>query len=276
MNIEPIDELSPLAELKEAYVRQATAPLDGMWLTGFAPMASHFAFRVNDHELAGYCCVNDEGYMLQFFVAEAHQHLSSTIFATVTQDRDSPAGAIRGAFVSTAEPRYFSLCLDAFPHFTVNALMYQRDATPSARPDADDLPLRPVVPAELPQAIDFAVASIGAPIDWLRGYYGNLVRRQELFGVWADGELVATGESRGYDALQTAYVDVGVVVSPSERGKGLATRVLRKLVTHNETQGLKSICSTEEGNIAAQKAITRAGFFASNRIVRFEASSLEA
>jgi hypothetical protein len=37
----------------------------------------------------------------------------------------------------------------------------------------------------------------------------------------------------------------------------------------NETNGLKSICSTEKGNIGALKAISRTSFFASNRIFQF-------
>lgn len=270
MKINWIDELEKLEKLKEAYIQQTTAPLDGMWLCGFVPKASHFGLFVND-QLVGFFCVNDEGFLLQFFVDENHQHKSSQVFASIVQDDGSPAGAIKGAFTSTAEPRYLSLCLDRFSQFQVNALMYQRDGTTCVWPEEDTLPLRAVELSQLAEAVDFAVASIGAPEAWLRGYYTNLVGRRELFGVWAHGNLIATGESRGYDAYQTAYADVGVVVAVSERGKGLATRVLRQLVAGNEAKGLKSICSTEKGNIAAQKAIRRAGFFASNRIVRFDA-----
>lgn len=39
-------ETSPeLQTLKEGYIQQCTAPLDGMWLTGFVPMAAHFGPR---------------------------------------------------------------------------------------------------------------------------------------------------------------------------------------------------------------------------------------
>lgn len=128
----------------------------------------------------------------------------------------------------------------------------------------------PVDLAQLPQAIDFAVASIGAPEEWLQGYFSNLIQRQELFALWKNGRMIATGESRGYDEYQTEYADVGMVVAKSERGRGLATQILNQLVALNEAKGLKSICSTEKTNIAAQKAITRAGFFANHRIVQFQ------
>ena len=124
---------------------------------------------------------------------------------------------------------------------------------------------------EVSEAVDFAVASIGASAEWLNGYFTNLINRQELFGVWENGRLVATGESRGYDEYQTEYADLGVIVAESERCRGLATQVLKQLDAMNKANGLKSICSTEKTNVAAQKAIGQAGFFASNRIVQFHA-----
>ncbi len=83
--------------------------------------------------------------------------------------------------------------------------------------------------------------------------------------------MIAAGESRGYDQYQTEFADLGVIVGKSKRGKGLATRILQQLDAINASKNLVSICSTEKTNSAAQKAISRSGFFASNRIVQFQA-----
>ena len=88
--------------------------------------------------------------------------------------------------------------------------------------------------------------------------------------MWDAGRLVSMGESRGFDEYQTDYADLGVIVAEPGRGRGLATKVLKALVVMNEAKGLKSICSTENENVAAQKAIGRAGFFSGNRIVQFD------
>ena len=265
MQVRKMESTEPLRPFKEQYIRQATAPLDGMWLCGFVPMATHFGLY-DDSELAGFFCVNDEGFLLQFFVAEGFRQRSSELFGRILQDGAAPVGPIRGAFVSTAEPLYLSLCLDLFSKFEVNALMYQHTGAP--QPESD-LELTVLQLDHLSEAIDFAIDSIGAPEDWLRGYYTNLIERRELFGLWQDDRLVAAGESRGYDEYQVGYADVGIIVAKSERGRGLATRVLRQLVRDNEARGLESICSTESTNLAAQKAIGRAGFFAGHRILRF-------
>jgi predicted acetyltransferase len=270
MQATKMESTDRLAKLKKQYMKHTTAPLDGMWLCGFVPMASHFGF-CEDNELVGFFCVNDEGYLLQFFMNQKYHSQSSQLFESILHRDDSPTGKIKGAFVSTAEPDYLSLCLDRFSQFEVNALMYQRDGVSKEEPQENALTLTTVESSQLPEAVDFAVASIGASAEWLNGYFTNLINRRELFGVWENGRLVATGESRGYDEYQTGYADLGVIITESERGRGMATQVLRQLIAMNEAKGLKSICSTEKTNIAAQKAIGRAGFFARNRILQLHA-----
>ncbi len=270
MQVTKIESTDGLTELKKQYMQRTTAPLDGMWLCGFVPLASHFGF-LEDDELVGSFCVNDEGYMRQFFMHQKYQSQASQLFESILNRDASPTSKIRGAFASTAEPDYLSLCLDQFAKFEVNALMFQREGAPQEEQRENAPALANVESSQLPEAIDFAVASIGAPAEWLNGYYTNLINRRELFGVWENGRLVATGESRGYDEYQTEYADLGVIVAESERGRGLATQVLKQLDAMNKANGLKSICSTEKSNGAAQKAIGRAGFFASNRIVQFHA-----
>lgn len=67
-NFKKADSIELLSELKEKYVEQATAPLDGMWLDGFAAMATHYGIY-EDESLVGYFCVNAEDYLLQFYLA---------------------------------------------------------------------------------------------------------------------------------------------------------------------------------------------------------------
>lgn len=267
--IRRIEVLEDLDELKRAYMLRTTAPLDGMWLSGFVPMASHYGFY-EDGALTGFCCVNEDGYLLQFFLASAEHRTASETLDAILQPSGPLSTDVRGAFVSTAEPGWLSLCLDRFPVHEVHTLMYQLGDTPPARDDTDErLTLTTMAPEHLEEAVAFAVASIGAPREWLTGYYGNLIDRGELFGSWKSGVLVATGECRGNDVYQKRYADLGVIVAKTERCRGLATRVLKRLVEVCRSTGRHPICSTERTNISAQKAIGRAGFISNHRIVRF-------
>jgi RimJ/RimL family protein N-acetyltransferase len=272
MEFRPVREIAQLADLKRQYMERTTAPLDGMWLCGFVPHSKHYGVYLED-ELAGYCCVNEDDYLLQYFVSPQNRERTSEILALLLREKDILSSPIKGAFVSTAEPDSFSLYLDQFPTFKVNGLMYQLDeraGSSNRTVDTDLPPLAPIDSARLAETVQFATAAVGAPAEWLTGYYTNLISRGELFGMWEKGRLIATGERRDFDEYQTDYADLGVIVAESARGRGLATNVLRLLVAMNEAKGLKSICSTEKANVAAQKAIARAGFFAGNRIIQFD------
>lgn len=269
IEIRPEGSLDALKPLKDNYLEQATAPLDGMWLAGFVPASQHYGFYI-DSERVGYCCVNDDGYILQFYVEESYQSEGPPLFKKLASNQLKIVNEIHGAFTSTAEPHMLAYCFDVFTHVEVNALMYQ-----SAEAKADSiLPVEPIAlqlvdSHHLNAAVNFSVNAIGAPAEWLYGYYENLINRRELFGYWENDVLAATGERRLFDEYQTGYADLGVIVSPDFRGIGLATKVIAQLKSDATAEGKLPICSTERTNIAAQKAITKAGFVAHNRIVKF-------
>ncbi len=268
LEIKPVENQQELSKLKQDYFAQSTAPLDGMWHFGFAPMAAHFGFY--EHEaLVGYCCINGEGYMLQFYLAPNANSDAKELFTLIAEQNSAVIGEVKGAFVSTAEPQYLSLCFDNSSAFTVNALMYQQ-VQRGTMSNQSALKLTLAQPEQLDQFVEFAASNIGAPEQWLSGYFGNLIKRNELFGYWLEGELLATGECRLFDEYQTDYADLGMIVAQSQRGKGIATQVLSSLVTLANERGLSPMCSTERVNTGAQKAIKRAGLTPLNRIIQIE------
>ena len=273
LELKKIDALEELKTLKNAYMMDTTAPLDGMWLCGFVHHAEHFGFYYKE-ALIGFCCINEDRFLLQFYLNPTYQDEGAGLFSSLFEEGILPGGKANGAFVSTAEPQFLSCCADQFRSFEVISLMYQLLSSIENRNRSNDemsilgQNLRAI---QLDEAVSFAHAAIAAPREWLTDYFGNLINRKELFGAWRDGQLIATGECRGYDSFQKPYADVGMIVSKQERGKGIATRVLKDLILVSKQRGLHPICSTEKGNLAAQKAITRSGFVARNRILKFPA-----
>lgn len=270
LEIKKIELLSDLAALKSDYFAASNAPLDGMWHFGFAPMSDHFGFY-DDDKIQGFCCVNGDGYILQFYLSPKASINARDLFTLVSQGNSPVIGVLKGAFVSTAETAYLSLCFDNSISFKVNSLMYQ-DAKTSTNESASELDsgLTLADQTQLSDFVNFAASNIGAPEAWLSGYYTYLIERKELWGYWVEDQLLASGECRFFDEYQTEYADLGMIVAVSERGKGLATRVLKSLRNQAGKRGLNAICSTESDNVAAQKAIYRAGFVSSNRIIQFE------
>lgn len=268
LEIKKISSLDELTNFKQYYFAQTTAPLDGMWHFGFVPMSDHFGFY-EENKLVGYCCMNAEGYLMQFCLLPTANAKASDLFILIIQNNSSVIGDVNGAFVSTAEPEFMSLSLDNSESFKVNALMYQQnDKMNVNRSEGVDMKL--VNQTQLSELVEFAASTIGAPKEWLTGYYGHLIQRKELWAYWRNEQVVATGECRRFDEHQTQYADLGMIVAETERGKGLATRILNTLVQFANQEGLTAICSTEKTNIGAQKAIHRAGFSAHHRIIQFD------
>ena len=179
-------------------------------------------------------------------------------------------GEVEGAFVSTAEPQFLSLCLDCFSDFSVHALMYQYDHTLKVPCPIDhSLQTDIVTLGQLSEVVAFAHKAIGAPEEWLNGYYTNLINRQELFAFRRSDRLLAIRECRGNDKYQMNYAGLGVIVRESERNKGIGSYVLTTLTIIANEKNFLAICSTAKDNVGAQKAIRNAGFLAGHRILRF-------
>ncbi|CAH7340381.1 Acetyltransferase, GNAT family protein [Vibrio chagasii] len=272
LDIKKIKTLNDLSELKTAYFSESTAPLDGMWHFGFVPMSDHYGFYESG-KLVGYCVLNSEGYLLQFYlVPEANVNIAD-LFTMIIESNSSVIGEVKGAFVSTAEPQYLSLCLDNTESFKVNAMMYRQNQESDASRHyghIEDIEMTLATEEQLDKLVEFASSAIGAPKEWLTGYYSNLTARQELWGYWENESVLATGECRKFEEHQTQFADLGMIVAEQERGKGLATRVLNSLKQQANLQGLEVICSTESSNIGAQKAIERAGMSSKHRILQFD------
>jgi len=265
VTIVPTVDPNTLIELKRRHIDQCSAPLDGMWLDGFVPQAQHYTF-CNSESLVGYCCVNSDGFLLQFYVQESHADQRASLFHSVVTSTISGVTPVRGAFASTAEPHYLSLCLDNFKRHSVHAIMYELgNNTP---PNPSGFQLTPLTSRHLEAAVEFVMKNTGAPEAWLRGYLATLIDRRELTGYWEGDDLIAYGELRKSSGLQPGICDLGVIVDKSRRGTGLATRTLKQLIQNTLARGMQPICSTEKGNIAAQKAICKAGFAARNLILK--------
>lgn len=262
--IEKIKELSVLDTLKEEYFFVASSPLDGMWHFGFVPMAEHFGFY-HEEKLVGYFCVDKDGYVLQYFVLPAIGVTTDSLFKLLLQELTPEIGNLNGAVVSTAEPRYLSEC---FEYLAKPELVAKTYIAYTSYPSK--IEMQPAKQEDLNRFVELAVASTDLPSTWVTEYYIGLMARNELWGYWRGTTLVAIGECRLFDKYQSEHAELGVIVSLFERGNGVATNVLKYLACHARDIGLTAICSTESENIAAQKAITNAGFYANNRIVRFK------
>lgn len=250
-----------LDELKRAYRQSLPAPLDGMW-EHFTGAADHFAIK-SGTQILGYCAVDAEHKLLQFSIDAAVD--ARPVFSEMVANL-----AVVGAVLASFEAHALALCADRQKNTSVNAYLYH--LPPGMQLEAASFTLgdtfKPVVGDDMVAATAFAVATLGMNADWLKGYFGDLVQKGQLYALWRGGNIIATGECR-LSQSQKPFADVGMVVGQECRGQGVATNILRALSRICEDKGLKAICSTECGNVPAQRAIARAGFICHHRMLEF-------
>lgn len=264
ISLHELPDWSAVADLKALYLESLLAPMDDMWETGIVNPAPHGEIRLEGTR-AGYFVATEDGTLLQFFAAPGFETDARAMFEAVLSER-SPAKAE----VGTIDPLFLSLCLDAQTGSRVHTILYELpdDATP-VEPENDGLVFRPVEVAELERAVVFQQECLATEQDlsgWLRGYSGNLIERAELLALRRGDEWLGLGECRLSDS-QRGVAHVGMMVSPGHRGSGWATDILKRVSARAVSGGRRVVCSTTVDNVAAQKAIDRAGFVGRHRIL---------
>lgn len=261
-----ITEASELELRKTQYLSSLPAPLDGMWLS-FTDAATHYSILL-ENQIGGFCVINAENKLLQFEV-ESERHANAIFQQALSKLK------VTGAIVATCQPMFQALCVNQSRTSPAEvALMYEVDLNRQIQPVhfPENAKMRLVAPTEVATAIEFGLDAIGCDEHWLTEYYNQRIAGEELFGLWKENELIAVGEYRP-SKYQARYADVGMIVSKSDRRKGIATNILRWLIQHASHDGRHAICSTEPKNKAAQKAIYRAGFVGYHKILSYEFST---
>lgn len=265
--IEILSLASPeeVADLKRSYLASLPVPLDGMWESGFIPMASHWELRHGD-ERAGYMCIADDGKLLQFYVVPAFENHAAEFFSRVIARED-----VRGAMVSTFESVYLSLCLDVHKTVRVHTYLYHDTEAEAASPEGlEGARFTVVRPEDQPRIEAMQRASLDVDLGaWLTGYLQGLISRGELFVLTRGEEILGTGECR-VSQTQPPHADLGVIVARDHRRLGLATHILRRLKVECRGRDLVPICSTTAENVGAQKSIARAGFVSRYRMLEVD------
>jgi GNAT superfamily N-acetyltransferase len=85
----------------------------------------------------------------------------------------------------------------------------------------------------------------------------------------------ASGQATGCGIFKRVIVgrsdfDVGMVVSPAHRRKGLGSYIVSHLKSHLLNSGFRPICGCSADNLASKLSLEKAGFAAAHRLIEFE------
>ena len=276
MEIRLVDDLSEIAEWKQAYLASLVGPMDGYWETAVIGLAPHYEMVVAGERVGYFAAKN--GRLLQFFVADAFLPKASALF-----DQVLAAVELDSAAVSTVEPMFLALCLDRQTAVStklntsvaINMYLFQdHHLVHSELPAYPNAQFRPGTLTDLAQLVQFLhendeyedTEAIEEGAGGHVPYARSLIENGEVFLLLNDEDILGIGECR-ISETQKPYADIGMVTNNRYRREGIGVFLLAQLKDYCYSQQVKPICSCAFDNMASRKTIEKAGFIAQYRIL---------
>lgn len=255
MNFVKSDNSETIKNLRSQLYQKLTAPIDAMWEQLYIGSSQHYLIENNDSTI-GYCCINENGCLLQIFLLDNYNSIMNQIITELINSK-----LITSASLSSNEPISFNTCLSLSKGIKTNTFCFEHLNAP--RDVESILNVELVTTNDIPSVKVFLKEQVG--MDDTFGYTENLVSRKEIFMIKESDVIIATSECRMSD-LQPEIADLGIIVNRDYHGKGIATKVMKMQVNRVLEANRKPICSTTLDNIASLKAIKKSGFYCSNII----------
>jgi ribosomal protein S18 acetylase RimI-like enzyme len=171
------------------------------------------------------------------------------------RDADQPDFGALAPFCAPGEHFYCSGWSGATPagwRVEVDSVMCQMvwDGDPPAQDEAPDAV--PLGPAHAEQAVELAALTRPGP------FGPRTIELGEYFGIFADGALVAMAGERFHAG--TLREISGVCTRPGHQGRGLARRLMRKLIRRQRQRGETTFLHVMRDNASAHALYLRMGF----------------
>jgi len=245
-----------LTYLRQACYQSLSAPLDGMWddLMHRAVVRGIY----DQQECIGYYCYDQAYTLINFFMVQDWINRKEEIFSSLLHSEYFPQ-----AFISTNHPCFLTAALPFMRQSSVYYYLFEEGPYPSQEPVLPiqwrDARLVQATPQDIPRVVRFCQQVTDADAAWLTQYIRTWTLQEGIFFLASAKKILGTCELR-ISATQPAYADLGAIVSPQFRGRGLGTYLMRlgRWICHQRQ--LKAICSCRYDNVASRKMIERSGF----------------
>lgn len=96
----------------------------------------------------------------------------------------------------------------------------------------------------------------------------DLAGANKLWTAIVDGEIAGCGVSNRVIKDSDA-VDIGMMVAPNFRRKGLGTYIVSEIADRVEIDGLRPICGCGASNVASRATLEKAGFVSEHQLLSF-------
>ena len=206
----------------------------------------------------GYCCINDNKELLQFYIIEEQSKVAQEAFSTLVK-----GGRIKSAYCSTFDHLALSLCSDYQKLVSCNAYLFRSYVEVENKFNGfSNHIFRQATEKDLENIKKCCEDFFENPLSQIKG--------KELFVLYSGELFLGAGVVQAINEFSNPYVDIGMIVAEKYRNRGVATFLVLKLKEYCLINELIPICGCWYHNYASKKTLEAAGFIAKDRILHFE------
>jgi hypothetical protein len=256
ITLENVISVSDIFDFRKGYYSSLNEKQE-FWLEQQLKSANYYVIK-SDSTQVGYCCINGNKELLQFYITEEYMKIAQDIFTFLIKEE-----IIKFAYCSTFDHLLLSLSSDYQRKVSRHSYSFRSYIEASSE-------LRGFPNLNFRRASENDLENI---TKYCEDFFENpilLIHRKELFVLYSGNLFLGAGEVESINEFSKPYVDIGMIVSEKYRNKGIASYIVQKLKDYSISNGLIPICGCWYGNYASKRTLEKSGFITKDRILYFE------
>jgi len=206
----------------------------------------------------GYAILGADQGLLEFFVnPEFHQAMNSLFLQTARRFD------ICTVLCQSHDSALLACCLDEGSGVEVLRYSFRDQQVPVGRFDPPWKELRPAVASDVAKIKAVVHGLFDAPAE-----VEKAIENKMLMIYTINNSLLGCGLFQQVIHDRFDY-DIGALVHPAHRGKGVGTAIIRHLIGHVQSLGGRPIAGCAVMNIGARRTLEKAGFVSHYRLLSF-------
>lgn len=224
-----------------------------------------YFIQLDDKEI-GYTIRNNNGVLIEFYVANRYIPGSNALFRQVLKDL-----SIQDVYCKSFDSLLLSNCLLSSLSYSLLGVLYRDYVEALVKKDTEIKMVKADISiVRFLQRQDDSIKELFETEQQLI----NFIKNESVFSFYKNDEFIGCGM-----VLRTSpgwpFCDLGVWVDPSKRGDGLGSQIILWLREFAIKNNMNPSCGCAIENIASQKTIEKSGFASKYTLINFRTTRHE-
>lgn len=251
-----IDETNRIWDYRTQYL-ESLPECQEQYLEFLLRDATYYEILSRD-EPAGYCAVDSQRQLLEYWLLPQYVQYSPDIFKVVLV-RFSPVRA----FCKSFDAQLMSASFDIGASVSVVGYNFRSNWKEGRFTERSEISVRVAGPADTE-----TVFALREELFEKDEEITEFLEKEQIYLFTIDAETAGIGIISQIIPTQL-YYDIGMGVAPSFRGRGVGTYIISYLKNLCDTNGWTAVCGCDAENVASRKTLQKAGYVPLYRMLEF-------